>query len=191
MRPAPAAALGLGLAVLAWSSAAGAVTWTLGSAERAEALRVGQRSVISETFGAEWTVVNGTAHASVITPFHRLALAARHSAFKNEPLKVQDQDRMLADLRDRLMVWVELRGDRADFARHLAPRLHLGDREISPSTVQNERTAIREESGGYLARCVYWFPAKDVPGDSRVVLSIRTPDGQERARFDIDLAKMR
>jgi hypothetical protein len=89
------------------------------------------------------------------------------------------------------MVWVELRGDKEDFARHLAPRLRVGDREIAASTVQNERTAIREESGRYLARCVYWFPAKDVSGDARLVLTVRTPDGQERARFDIDLAKMR
>lgn len=181
----------LGLVLLAWSPAAGAATLTLGDKEREEALRVGQRSVTSESFGAEWLVVNGSENVSVITPFHRLALAARHSAFKNEPLKVPDQDRMLADLRDRLMVWVELRGDKEDFARHLSPRLQVGDRVITPSIVQNERTAIREESGRYLARCVYWFPAKDVSGDSRLVLMIRTPDGEPRARFDIDLAKMR
>lgn len=180
-----------GVALLVWVEAAGAVTWTLGDPERQEALRVGQRSVTSESFGKEWMVVNGNEHVSVITPFHRLAIAARHSTFKNEPLKVQDQDRMLADLRDRLMVWVELRGDRADFARHLSPRLHVGGRVIAPSIVQNERTAIREESGRYLARCVYWFPARDVSGDARLVLMIRTPDGEERARFDIDLATMR
>ncbi|HSE94074.1 MAG TPA: hypothetical protein VLF19_12265, partial [Methylomirabilota bacterium] len=93
--------------------------------------------------------------------------------------------------RDRLMLWVELHGDKEDFARFLAPRLSVGDRIIQPSIVQNERTAIRGEGGRYLARCVYWFPAKDVDGDSRVTLLIQTPEGQERTRFEIDLAKMR
>ncbi len=176
----------------AWTPAVGAATLALGDRERDEALVAGQRSVTSESFGTEWRVLNGGGESvSVMTPFHRLALAARHSAFKNEPLKIQDQNRMLQDLRERLMFWVELRGDKEDFARFLAPRLSVGDRVIQPSIVQNERTAMREEGGRYLARCVYWFPAKDFAGDSRLVLRIQTPDGQERSRFDIDLAKMR
>ncbi|MGH7393747.1 MAG: hypothetical protein ACREM3_30470 [Candidatus Rokuibacteriota bacterium] len=182
----------LGLLLGAWSEAVGAASLTLGDQERAEALLVGQRSITSETFGAEWRIVNGGGESvSVMTPFHRLALAARHSAFKNEPLNARDQERLVHDLRDRLMLWVELHGDREDFARFLAPRLSVGDRLIQPSIVQNERTAIREDGGRYLARCVYWFPVKDVGGDSRVTLLIRTPEGQERTRFDIDLAKMR
>ncbi|HSE92911.1 MAG TPA: hypothetical protein VLF19_06365 [Methylomirabilota bacterium] len=182
----------LGLLLAVSSEAAGAASLTLGDPARQEALRVGQRSVTSETFGTEWRVVNGGGESvSVMTPFHRLALAARHSAFKNEPLNSRDQDRLVNDLRDRLMLWVELHGDKEDFARFLAPRLSVGDRIIQPSIVQNERTAIRGEGGRYLARCVYWFPVKDVDGDSRVTLLIQTPEGQERTRFEIDLAKMR
>jgi len=39
--------------------------------------------------------------------------------------------------------------------------------------VQNERTAIRQENGRYLARCVYWFPTKDLTGTARPVLVVR------------------
>ena len=79
------AALGLVLAM--WSSAADAASLALGDKDREEALRTGQRSVTSETFGTEWRVVNGGGESvSVMTPFHRLALAARHSTFKGEPL---------------------------------------------------------------------------------------------------------
>jgi len=188
--PGRLAALGLVLAV--WSPAAGAASLALGDKDREEALRTGQRSVTSETFGSEWRVVNGGGESvSVMTPFHRLALAARQSAFKGEALKVQDQERMLQELRERMMFRVELRGNTEDFARFLAPRLVVGDRVIQPSLAQNERTAVREESGRYLARCSYWFPAKDFAGDARLVLRIQTPDGEERSRFDIDLAKMR
>jgi hypothetical protein len=187
--------LGVALALLpiAWAPAAGAASLTLAEREREEALRVGQRSIISETFGQEWRVASGNGESvSVITPFHRIALAARNAAFKNEPLKPQDQERMLGDLKEKLMFRVDLRGAREDFARHFSPRLVVGDREIEPSIVQNERTALRQEDGRYLARCTYWFPAKDVTGTSRVLLVIKNePNGNDVARFDIDLARMR
>lgn len=180
----------LGLALAAWGPAAGAASLTLDGRGREEAVRLGQRSVTSETFGDEWRVTHGGESVSVMTPFHRLALAARHAAFKNEPLKAQDQERMLLDLKDRLMLQVELRGEREDFARHLAPRLLVGERVVRPSVVQNERTAIRADRG-YLARCIYWFPSRDIPDDARLVLRIETPEGRERARFHIDLGAMR
>ena len=182
----------LSLLTVATGGPAGGAMLVLGERERQEALQLGQRSVTSESFGEEWRVV-GTSGESVtiMTPFHRLALAARHAAFKNEPLKPHDQDRMLQDLKDRLVFWVHLHGSREDFARHLTPRLLAGERSIEPTLVQNERTAARQHDGSYLARCVYSFPTKDVNGAARLSLVVREPDGQQVARFPIDLGRMR
>jgi hypothetical protein len=186
-----AAAL-LVLAAAAWSAPAGGASLMLGERERQEALRVGQRSITSETFDQEWRVVSGSGESvTVITPFHRLALAARHAAFKNELLKTQEQERMLQELKERLVFWVHLHGGREDFAHHLSPRLFAGDREIEPALVQNERTAVRRDDGGYLARCVYSFPTKDLNGTARLTLVVRDPAGQPIARFPIDLGRMR
>jgi hypothetical protein len=166
--------------------------FVLGERERQEALQLGQRSVTSESFGEEWRVVAGSGESvTIMTPFHRLALAARHAAFKSEPLKPQDQDRVLQELKDRLVLWVHLHGSREDFARHLVPRLMAGARAIEPALVQNERTAARQHDGSYLARCVYSFPTKDVTGAARVSLVVREADGQQVANFPIDLSRMR
>ena len=182
----------LTLAAATASVPAGGATLVLGEREQQEALRVGQRSVTSETFGDEWRVVSGSGESvTVITPFHRLALAARNAAFKHEPLKPQDQERMLRELKERLVFWVDLRGPREDFARHLNPRLLAGDREIEPALVQNERTAVRRDDGRYLARCVYSFPTKDLSATTRLSLVVRDSDGQPVARFPIDLGQMR
>ncbi len=67
----------------------------------------------------------------------------------------------------------------------------MDDREIEPALVQNERTAVRQDNGRYLARCVYWFPTKDLTGTSRPVLVVRDAEGQAVSRFAIDLARMR
>jgi hypothetical protein len=158
---------------------------------------VGQRSTTAEAaFDADWRVTNAAGEvAVVITPFYRLALAARHAAFKGEPLREAERDRVLREQKDRLPMWVWLKGDREDFARHYAPRFILSgpggsEREIVPSFVQNERTALREE-GGFVARCVYGFPTKDLTGTSRGTLVVRDAGGREVSRFGIDLARMR
>ncbi|MGH7324718.1 MAG: hypothetical protein ACREJ9_08725 [Candidatus Rokuibacteriota bacterium] len=187
-----AAVIALMVAFAASSMPAGAALLTLGEPERQEALRTGERSVSSEVFGEEWRIVHGSGESvTVFTPFHRLALAARHAAFKKEPLKPQDQARLLEELKDRLVFWVDLHGPREDFARHLRPRLVAGTREIEPSLVQNDRTALRRENGSYLARCQYAFPTKDLSGTARVTLVVRDAEGQAVARFPIDLSRMR
>lgn len=188
----PALVLAL-LTLLVSTPPAGAALLTLSDREQAEALRVGQRSVTKETgFDAEWRVDNAAGeHLTVITPFYRLALAARNAAFKNEVMKPREQDRMLRDLRDRLMFWVHLQGAREDFARYYTPRLLVDDLEIEPVFVQNERTGLRQTNGSFLARSTYAFPTKDVTGQSKVVLVIRDPEGQLVSRFALDLAKMR
>jgi len=179
--------------VLAAAHVPAAAAWlTLNEREQHQAVVVGQRSVTSETFGGEWRVVHGSGESvEVVTPFHRLALAARNAAFKNEPLKPQDQEKLLVELKDRLMLWVYLVGSSEQFARHFSPRLLVDDREIEPVLVQNERTAIRQENGRFLARCVYWFPTKDLTGTSHPVLVVRDVEGQPVTRFAIDLARMR
>ena len=185
-----------GLAVLAWLLAgepAGAALLTLTEAQQGEALRAGQRSVTSETgFDAEWRAQNAAGESlTVVTPFYRLALAARQAAFKNETIRPQDQAKMLQDLRDRLLFWVHLYGAREDFARYYAPRLLVGDLEIEPVFVQNERTGLRQANGSFLARSTYAFPTRHVGPTARVVLVIRDPEGQLKSRFAVYLAKMR
>jgi len=181
----------LGLLVTA-PAIASAASFTLGAEERSDAVRVGARSITSETFDAEWRVVNPSGDSvSVITPFHRLVLAARHAAFKNERLKDEEGDKLLRSQQDRLVIWAQLRGPREDFARFYAPRIVQGDREIAPAFVQNERTAMRVDGGGYLARCVYRFPTKDLTAGAPLLLVIRDADGRDVNRFTIDLASMR
>jgi len=180
------------LAAATASEPAGGATLVLGERERQEALQVGQRSVTSETFGQEWRVVSGSGESvTVITPFHRLALAARNAAFKSEPLKPQEQQRMLQEVKDRLRFQVELHGRREDFARYYKALLLVGDRAIEAAFEQCDRTALRQSNGTYLARCEYWFPTKDLKGTARLSLVVRDSDGQPVARFPIDLGQMR
>jgi hypothetical protein len=182
----------LALALLAPAAPAGAVSLTLTAREKSEALTVGQRSVHREGFDAEWRVVNGAGESvTVITPFHRLVLAARHAAFKNERLKPGDPDKLLKEQGDRLVLWVNLRGDREEFARYYEPKLIAADLAIAPSFVQNERTAVRTDAGAFLARCVYGFPTKALVGKPRVALLIQDADGRDVSRFTLDLSSMR
>ena len=140
-----------------------AAAFTLSEAQKKEAMRVGAGSISAESFDAEWRVSNGGAEGvTVLTPFHRLAVAARNAAFKNQPLKPSEPDRLLRQESNRLVLWVQLRGRHESFARFYAPRLVAGTREIKPTFVQNERTAARQEDGAYVARCVYGFPTHEL-----------------------------
>ena len=122
-----------------------AASFTLEPQQRSDALRVGAQSVTREgAFDAEWRVANPAGESvTVITPFHRLALAARDAAFRNERMKDSEPAKLLREQQDRLVIWANLRGQREDFARFYAPRILIGDREIEPTFVQNERTAMR------------------------------------------------
>ena len=185
-------AVGLLVLLLTGPSAAAAASFSLEPQQRSDALRVGAQSITRDSFDAEWRVANQAGDSlTIITPFHRLVLAARNAAFKNEPMKEREPEKLLREQQDRLVIWANLRGPREDFARFLAPRLVLGDREIDPTFVQNERTAMRLEGGSYLARCVYGFPVKEITPKSRVILVVRDPDGRDVSRFTIDLASMR
>jgi hypothetical protein len=180
------------LGALCLGPTARGASFVLTPGEREDALRVGARSVAVETFDAEWRVTNGAGDSvTMLTPFHRLVLAARHAAFRHEPLKPDTPDRLQREQQDRLLLWARLHGPREDFARFYAPRLRVGDREIEPAFVQNERTAARQDDGRYLARCAYAFPTRDLTGTSRVTLIVRDADGRDVSRFTIDLSTMR
>ena len=125
----------------------------------------------------------------MLTPFHRLVVAARHAAFKNETVTPSEVSRVLRQDAGRLVMWVQLRGKREDFARHFAPKVLVGTREIKPTFVQNERTAAAPEGGAFVARWVYAFPIREINGRDRLV--IREATGRPVSRFAIDLAKMR
>lgn len=170
---------------------AGAVLFTLGPGQQAEAMRVGERSVTSDTFGSEWSFSGSGGEVVVMTPFHRLALAARQAAFKQNPMKPADVEKVLREDKDRLVFWVSLHGPRADFARFYQPALAVGSAELRPSFVQNERSALREGDGRYLARCVYGFPTATLSPKGRLVLVVRDQDGRDVGRFPVDLGEIR
>jgi hypothetical protein len=170
---------------------AAAASFTLSEAERGAAMQLGERSITSEDFDREWRVGSDGGEVVVLTPFHRLAVAARHAAFKKEPLEPSEVERVIKKDAGRLLVWVSLRGRREDFARYYAPRLVQGTREIRPAFVQNERTALPQDDGAYLARCVYGFPVRDLDARAPVALIVADAEGRDVSRFTIDLARMR
>ncbi len=169
-----------------------AALFTLTERDRADAIRTGKRSVLSEEFGAEWTVAGvGGQTVVVMTAFHRLALASRNSAFQNRELKPRDIDALLKAHEGKLVFWATLRGSRADFARFYAPGLLVQQEEIKPAFTQNERTAIRDDDGRFTARCLYVFPTEALDPKSKVLLIVRDPEEKQTARFTVDLSAMR
>ena len=185
----------LGIGIIFWPTIgqpAAAASFSLGERERQDAIAAGRRSVVSEEFGAEWRARNAAGETlTVMTPFHRLALAARNAAFKGETLKPKEVETAAKETGGKLTVWVTLRGTTADFARFYAPVLLDGKTEIKPTFVQNERTALRAEDGGYAARCLYVFPAAGLGGKDRFTLVVRNPDEKEVSTFTVDLSAMR
>ncbi len=180
------------LVLLVGTVAAEAASLTLDERRQQEAVDVGERSVTQETFGDEWRLHNGAGHGvMVMTPFHRLALAARHAAFRKEPLKPRERERIMKEQQDRLVFWVQLKGPREDFARFYSPRLIAGVRQIEPAFAQNERTPARGEDGTFVAHCVYAFSTKSLSETSRVVLVVRDGAGRDVTSFPVDLASMR
>jgi hypothetical protein len=185
----------LGIGIILWPTIgqpAAAASFTLGERERQDAIAAGPRSVVREDFGGEWQARNAAGETlSVMTPFHRLALAARNAAFKGEPLKPKEIDTAVKETSGKLMVWVTLKGGTPDFARFYAPVVLEGKTQIKPSFDQNERTALPAEDGGYAARCLYVFPAAALGGKSRFTLVVRNPDDKEVSTFTVDLSAMR
>ena len=179
------------VAALVAAGEVAAASFTLSEADKRAAMQVGERSTTSEDFDREWRVSGDGGEVTVLTPFHRLAVAARHAAFKNESLEPPAVEREINKDAGRLIVWVSLRGRSQTFARHYAPRLVQGTREIRPAFVQNERTALTQDDGAYLARCVYAFPVRDLDGRDPVTLIVADVEGRDVSRFTIDLASMR
>jgi hypothetical protein len=126
-----------------------------------------------------------------MTPFHRLALAARNSAFQDRELKPRDVESTLKDQEGKLVFWATLRGGRVDFARHYAPVLMAGPQEIKASFAQNERTALRGDDGQYTARCLYVFPGAGVDPKGTVTLLVRDIEDHPVAKVAVDLSRMR
>jgi hypothetical protein len=180
------------LAVLVQVGSAEAASFTLSERQRQEAVETGERSVTRDGLGDEWRVRNAAGESlTVLTPFHRLAMAARHAAFRNEPLAPRERDRVLREQQERLVFRVELKGAREDFAHHYAPRLVAGTRQVQPTFTQNERTPARGSDGKFLARCVYAFPTRALSGTDTVVLVVRDSDGRDVTSFTVNLASMR
>ena len=195
MRTFPSWHLGC-LSLCAWLLIAGrleAASFTLTPQQRDLAMEMGRQSVISDRFGSEWKVGgDGTAEGVVVmTPFHRLALAARNATFKSEELKPKDVEALLKEQEGKLTVWATLRGPKADFARFYMPVLMSGQQQIKPTFTQNERTARREDDGAYTARCLYVFPADALKPNEPVTLIVKNPEGKDVAKFTVNLSAMR
>jgi hypothetical protein len=180
-------------AVVAFAvTTASPASFVLTNADKDRALAYGKSSASRESFDDEWRVKNAAGDTvSVITPFHRLVVASRHATFRDEPLPPGEPDKLLREMKNRLMLQVDLHGDRDGFARLLAPELLVGSRTVKAAFVQNDRTPRSLDSGRYLARCVYAFPVKDLHGTDRVTLVVRDADAREVSRFPIDLSRMR
>lgn len=170
-----------------------AASFSLTSPEIQAAIRFGQRAIVNEEFDREWKLTSASGETlKVVTPFFRLAQAARNAAFKSGTLKQREIDSLLKEHQGRLVFWTDLRGGREDFARWYQPALLVqGKAEIKPSFVQNERTALRQAEGRFLSRSIYAFPANDLDGKGRVTLLVRDSDDKEVARFVVDLSAMR
>jgi hypothetical protein len=170
-----------------------AASFTLTPAERDAAVALGRQSVVSDRFGAEWRVKGEAADEGlvVMTPFHRLALAARNATFKREELKPKEIDALLREQEGRLTIWATLKGNKVDFARFYTPVLVNGQRQIKATFAQNERTARREEDGGYTARCLYVFPAEGLGPSGPLTLIVKDAEGKQVAKFTVDLSAMR
>lgn len=169
-----------------------AVSFALTDRDREEAIRAGKKSVVSEEFGAAWSLKDASGQTvTLMTPFYRLALASRNSAFRGQELKVKDIEALLKEQEGKLTFRVTLRGAKADFARFYAPTLVVGAQEMKASFAQNEQTALREDDGQYAAQCVYVFSAGKLDPKGRVVLVVKDADDREMAKFTVDLAAMR
>jgi hypothetical protein len=170
-----------------------AVSLTLSPKERDAAIEMGRQSIITDRFGGEWKVSGeGAGEALVVmTPFHRLALAARNSAFKSEELKPKDVDALVREQEGKLTLWATLRGGKVDFARFYTPLLVNGQRQIKASFTQNERTARREDDGGYTARCLYVFPTEGLKPGEPLTLIVKDTNDAQVAKFTLNLSAMR
>jgi hypothetical protein len=179
-------------AALACPFHAGAVSFSLPEGAREAARTAGRDSVTREDFDSEWRVDNGAGErVTVLTPFHRLAQAARNAAFRQEALRPSDENKILQAAQDRLTFLVELRGDHEAFAIHSRPRLVVGSREVEPAFVQNERMGAPRPGGGFTGRSVYAFPTTGLQGTAVVTLVVRDAGGRVVSRFTVDLSKMR
>jgi hypothetical protein len=171
---------------------AAAASFALTEPQRADAVRAGQKSVVAQEFGAEWRARDEAGQTlTVVTPYHRLALAARNAAFKKEALRPREVESALKESEGKLAFWVTLRGARPEFARFFEPVLLNGKTEVKASFVQNERTALREEDGRFAARCLYVFPSEGLDPRGRMTLVVRDPNEKEMAKFTVDLSAMR
>jgi hypothetical protein len=180
------------VAVAALATAAEGASFVLDERAIDEAVAAGESSVSRDTVSEEWRQRNAAGHVlTVMTPFHRLALAARDATFRQRTLRPRDRRRVAKEHHERLVLWLELRGPREDFARLYSPRLTSGARQIEPAFVQNEHTALRTGDGTFVAHCVYAFPTKAFTGSSKLGLLVRDGDGQPVTSFAIDLASMR
>ena len=169
-----------------------AISVALTDRDRDQAIRTGKKSIVNEEFGGEWRVKDGSGQTAVVmTPFHRLALAARNSAFQSKELKPKDVDSLLKKAEGTIAFWVTLRGGTAEFARYYTPEIVAGAQTVRPSFVQNERTAIRQDDGRYAAQCMYSFSAEGIDPKGRVTLIVRDAEEKEVAKFTDDLAAMR
>jgi hypothetical protein len=158
-----------------------------------KAVDEGTRAIAQEDFGEEWRVrLPRGEEVQLMTPYSRVVLAARHAAFKEEPLTPKQLQDQIDRGKGKLQVLITMFGREIDFARWYQAVLRVGDLEVKATFTQNERTAIRTQDGRFAARNVYVFPLEGLPARGGVTLVIsHSIEKKEVLRAALDLSKMR
>jgi hypothetical protein len=193
-RGASAGAAALALLAVAGIAPASALESDLAPEGIRAAIDAGTAAVTREDFEEEWRLpLPDGGEIVVSTPFSRLALAARQAAVKGEPLSDSDRQEQIDRGKGRIQLLVTMLGTQRNFARWYQPVLRVGEREVKPSFVQNERTPLRLDDGRLAARNVYVFPLEELPKKGTVTLIVRgaPPDHKEVLRAPIDFGKFR
>ena len=179
--------------LLVWPTAAAAMIPTLSSRDVQAALDAGEQGIAQEDFGEEWHVTypDGV-EIVVLTPFARLAHAARRAALKSEPMTDKQRQEQIDRGKTSLQLTVTMFGPSADFPKWYRAALRVGDREVKSTFDQNEATPLRLPDGRFTARNVYTFPLEGLPPRGTVTLIVNhLIRKKEVLRVPLDLGKMR
>ena len=169
-----------------------AALFTLMPGDRDESVRVGRRSVTTEDWGGEWRVDGGAGQfLTVMTPFHRLALAARNSAFQDKELKPREVDSVLKDQQNKVVFFATLRGAGWTSRASTPPCCWPGavDQGLLHTRTSGPRSAARTGSTPRAASTL--FPAEGVEFPRPADAPGAGPRRKVVAKFTIDLLDQR
>ncbi|HHT9134426.1 MAG TPA: hypothetical protein ACFYD2_05960 [Candidatus Avalokitesvara rifleensis] len=146
-------------------------------------------------FSKEWTVSLGekVGWATLYSEFHNLAYKARKAAVEKRELFPHEVKKAL-ERRDVLTFSVTVMTDSLYYNYHRPSTLRIGDR-VLPAAYEFQPKMCEDsdyfpESPYYVAACVYQFPIQGIEPNSKIILTVLKPEGDE-INFDFDLSKLR